>query len=86
MTTTTPDEYRVKVEQELSELLDKIANLTKFLYGNGLLAANLSVRMKALLHIQLSEMTAYAKTLQSRLSIWGKTDEELAEGRNKEVE
>lgn len=81
MTNTTPDEYRVKVEQELSDLLDMITNLTKFLYGNGLLNANLSMRMKALLHIQLGEMTAYAKTLQSRLAIWGKTDEELEKER-----
>ena len=86
MSTTAPDEYRVKVEQELSELLDKITNLTKFLYGNGLLKANLSMRMKALLHIQLVEMTSYAKTLQSRLAIWGKTDEELEKERKEQVE
>lgn len=72
------DEYRVKVEQELSELVDKITNLTKFLYGKGILEANLSTKMKALLGIQLAEMTAYAKTLQARLKIWGKTDEELS--------
>ena len=82
MTNTTPDEYRVKVEQELSDLLDKITNLTKFLYGNGLLKANLSMKMKALLNIQLREMTAYARTLQSRLAIWGKTDEEIEKERD----
>ena len=76
------DEYRVKVEQELSELLDKITNLTKFLYGKGVLESNLSTKMRALLGIQLAEMTAYAKTLQARLRIWGKTDEELSEKRD----
>ena len=81
MTNTTPDEYRVKVEQELSELLDKITNLTKFLYGKGILQANLSQRMKAYLRLQLDKMLEYAHYLQCRLSIWGKTDEEIEKER-----
>ena len=78
MSNTTPDEYRVKVEQELSELLDKITNLTKFYYGNGILEANLSKKMKDFLYMQLETMKHYAHFLQCRLSIWGKTDEELS--------
>lgn len=81
MSNTTPDEYRIKVEQELSELVDKIANLTKFLYGNGRLKANLSTLMETMLREQLRLMEAYARVLQARLRIWGKTDEELAEER-----
>lgn len=79
MQNPAPDEYKVKVEQELSDLLDKITNLTKFIYGKGVLESNLSTKMRVLLGIQLSEMTAYARTLQERLRIWGKTDEELSE-------
>lgn len=79
MSTTTPDEYRVKVEKELSELLDKITNLTKFLHQDSLTKKGLSMRMIAIMYTQLSAMTDYARLLQSRLAIWGKTDEEIAE-------
>lgn len=81
MLNTTPDEYRVKVEQELSELIDKITNLTKFYYGNGILKAGLSKTMKSYLYFQLESMKHYAHYLQCRLDIWGKTDEEIEKER-----
>ena len=66
-------------EDELRELLDRISNLTKFCYGEGLLKANLSTRMRAYLHCQLDTMIEYAKWLQARLKIWDMTDEEIYE-------
>ena len=71
------DSARERVEQELSELLDKITNLTKFLYGKGILQAHLSQRMTAYLRLQLDKMFEYAHWLQARLKIWGKTDAEI---------
>lgn len=75
------DEARERVEKELSELLDKITNLTKFLYGNGLSKAGLSKKMKDYLYMQLETMKHYAHFLQCRLDIWGKTDEEIEKER-----
>lgn len=66
-----------RVEDELRELLDRISNLTKFCYGERLLKANLSTRMRAYLHCQLDTMIEYAKWLQARLKIWDMTDEEI---------
>lgn len=75
------DESRERVEKELSELLDKTAKLTKFLYGDGLLKAGLSKKMKDYLYMQLETMKHYAHFLQCRLDIWGKTDEEIEKER-----
>ena len=73
------DAARQRVEKELSDLLDKITNLTKFYYGEGIKKANLSNKMKAYLNLQLGVMKHYAHILQLRLEIWGKTDEEIVE-------
>lgn len=73
---------RARVEQELSDLLDKITNLTKFYYGQGMLKAKLSKEMQTYLFLQLEHMKQYAHYLQCRLKIWGKADEELAEERH----
>ena len=72
------DSAKARVEKELSDLLDKITNLMKFYYGEGLLKANLSKEMQSYLFLQLEHMKQYAHYLQCRLKIWGKTDEELA--------
>lgn len=71
------DQAKERVLCELSELLDKIANLTKFLYGAKILEAGLSEHMKGSLHVQLDTMTEYAEVLQYRLKIWGKSDAEI---------
>lgn len=71
------DEVRVRVEKELSDLLDRITNLTKFYYGKGMIETNLSKEMQSYLFFQLESMKQYAHYLQCRLKIWGKTDEEI---------
>lgn len=85
MTNETLNEHltndRTRVEKELSELLDKIAKLTIFLHQDSLTKKGLSMRMIATMYTQLTTMTDYARLLQYRLAIWGKTDEELAEER-----
>lgn len=71
------DEAKERVEEELSDLCEKMSKLTVFLYGNGRVKANLSDNMIKLMTRQLDIMKSYATTLQTRLSIWGKSDEEL---------
>lgn len=71
------DEARERVEEELSDLCEKMSKLTVFLYGAGRVKANLSDNMINLMTRQLDIMKNYAATLQTRLSIWGKSNEEL---------
>lgn len=77
------DEAKARVEAELSDLNVKIVKLTTFLYGDMPLKANLSRRMIVLMKNQLETMARYAEILQDRLSIWGMTDEQLYEPRER---
>ncbi|MBQ9113899.1 MAG: hypothetical protein IJY05_03145 [Clostridia bacterium] len=77
------DEAKVRVEQELIDLNEKIVKLTNFIFGPKLAQAKLSRQMVCELENQLTVMQQYAKCLQRRLEIWGKTDEELRETVNK---
>lgn len=77
------DEAKARVEAELSDLNVKIVKLTTFLYGEMPLKANLSSRMIVLMKNQLETMARYAEILQDRLSIWGMTDEQLYEPRER---
>lgn len=72
------DEAKERVEKELSDLNEKIVKLTAFLYGSKISQAGLSHEMVDAMESQLGAMTHYAKLLQRRLAIWGKSDEELA--------
>lgn len=71
------DPAKARVEQELEELNEKIIKLTAFLFGKKLVEMKLSNRMINTMREQLSIMQNYARILQERLAIWGKTDEEL---------
>lgn len=71
------DEAKERVKRELFDLNEKIVKLTAFLYGPNISRAVLSHEMVGLMEGQLSTMTQYAKLLQKRLAIWGKSDEEL---------
>lgn len=71
------DTAKERVEQELADLNEKIVKLSSFLYSKKLIEAGLSHQMESLLRDQLRSMEEYAHILQMRLSIWGKTDEEL---------
>lgn len=71
------DEARERVEEELSDLCEKMSKLMVFLYGEGRVKANLSDNMIKLMTRQLDIMKNYATTLQTRLSIWGKSNKEL---------
>lgn len=77
------DEAKARVEAELSDLNVKIVKLTTFLYGDKPLKANLSYRMITLMKNQLETMARYAEILQDRLAIWGMTDEQLYEHRER---
>ena len=77
------DEAKARVEAELSDLNVKIVKLTTFLYGDMPLKDNLSRRMIVLMKNQLETMARYAEILQDRLSIWGMTDEQLYEPRER---
>lgn len=71
------DEAKERVEKELEELNEKIVKLTSFLYSKAILEKGLSRRMRGIMQEQLDVMRRYAYTLQERLVIWGKSDEEL---------
>lgn len=77
------DEAKARVEAELSDLNVKIVKLTTFLYGDMPLKVKLSYRMIELMKRQLETMARYAEILQDRLSIWGMTDEQLYEPRER---
>lgn len=77
------DEAKARVEAELSDLNAKIVKITTFLYGDILLKSKLSYRMVSLMKNQLEIMQRYAEILQDRLSIWGMTDEQLYEPRER---
>lgn len=77
------DEAKARVEAELSDLNVKIVKLTTFLYGDMPLKSNISHRMIALMKNQLEVMQRYAEILQDRLAIWGMTDEQLYEPRER---
>lgn len=67
-----------RVELELEELKQKIAKLSLFLFSKEIIDNKLISReMYGLMRNQLSLMQDYARTLQGRLKIWDKTDEEL---------
>lgn len=67
-----------RVELELEELKQKIAKLSLFLFSKEIIDNKLISReMYGLMRNQLSLMQDYARTLQDRLKIWDKTDEEL---------
>lgn len=67
-----------RVQFELDELNQKIGKLSAFLFGSAIIEKkDISNAMKGLLRRQLAQMQDYAQTLQERLAIWGKTDEEL---------
>ena len=78
---TTPfepiDRAKARVQEELGDLCVKITKLSTFLFGDGVMNAKLSMDMVYAMHEQLRIMQEYAKILQRRLIIWGKTDEEL---------
>lgn len=77
------DAAKARVEKELEELSNRIVGLSSFLFGLKLRDAKLSRQMVYELENQLTAMQQYAKCLQRRLEIWGKTDEELRETVNK---
>lgn len=77
------DEAKERVEKELEELSNRIVGLSGFLFGLKLHDAKLSRQMEYELENQLLAMQQYAKCLQRRLAIWGKTDEELNENFHK---
>lgn len=71
-----------RVEKELEELNEKMTKLSSFLYGKAILTMDLSNEMTYQMETQLCSMQQYAKCLQKRLRIWGKTDKELMEEDN----
>ena len=67
-----------RVQFELDELNQKIVKLSAFLFSSAIIEKkDISNAMKGLLRRQLAQMQDYAQTLQDRLAIWDKTDEEL---------
>lgn len=74
------DTTKERVEQELEELSEKISKLAAFLYGKKSLDANLSDKMLYEMEQQFYSMCGYARSLQTRLKIWGKSNEELDKG------
>lgn len=70
-----------RVENELEELNEKITKLSSFLYGTKILSMNLSYDMRYQMEEQLRAMQQYARCLQARLLIWGKTDAEIEQER-----
>lgn len=67
-----------RVQFELDELNQRIGKLSAFLFGRAIIERkDISNAMKGLLKRQLAQMQDYAQTLQERLAIWDKTDEEL---------
>lgn len=78
--TQAVDPAKERVEKELEELNEKIVKLSSFLFSKKILDAGLSCRMRELLTEQLRAMQEYARILQIRLSVWGKTDEEIHAG------
>lgn len=78
--TQAVDSAKERVEKELEELNEKIVKLSSFLFGKKLITAGLSYRAEDLLREQLRHMQDYAHILQLRLSVWGKTDEEIRSG------
>ena len=71
-----------RVEKELEELNEKMTKLSSFLYSKAILTMDLSNEMTNQMETQLYSMQQYAKCLQKRLHIWGKTDKELMEEDN----
>lgn len=67
-----------RVQHELEEVKERIVKLSNFVFSKEILETEfISVTMKQLLERQLSVMQEYAKILQARLIVWGKTDGEL---------
>ena len=78
--TQAVDSAKERVEKELEELNEKIVKLSSFLFSKKLIESGISHRMRDLLAEQLRYMQDYARILQIRLSVWGKTDEEIHAG------
>ena len=66
-----------RVEQEFSELSEKIVKLTAFLFGVDIVNMDIADNMRFLMRRQLNVMQEYADVLQERLRTWDKKDEEL---------
>ena len=66
-------------KQNFKSLTKKMTKLSSFLYGNQILTMTMSDEMVYQMEAQLYAMQQYAKCLQKRLRIWGKTDKELRE-------
>lgn len=71
------DTAKERVEKELEELNEKITKLSAYLYGREILSSDISRDMQYQMEEQLNAMRSYARCLQARLRIWGKTDAEL---------
>lgn len=78
--TQAVDPAKERVEKELEELNEKIVKLSSFLFSKKLIESGISHRMRDLLAEQLRYMQDYARILQIRLSVRGKTDEEIHAG------
>ena len=59
-----------RVQQELTDLMVRKQKLDMFLYGEGLIKADLTDEMIQLLDAQSKAMQTYATILQNRLAIW----------------
>lgn len=68
---------RERVSIELEELKEKIVKLANFLYSEKAIAEDISWEMRNTMRDQFRSMEEYARCLQHRIEIWGKTDEDL---------
>ena len=66
-----------RVQTELEELNAKIVKLSAFLYSEKAIDKSISDEMRCVMRDQLRYMSEYAISLQHRLVIWDKSDEEL---------
>lgn len=79
MTADREPTAKERVQFELDEIRERIAKLSRFLFGNEILEAkSISVGMRHLMRRQLCVMQDYAEILQERLTIWDKPDEDLS--------
>ena len=69
------DDAKLRVEEELKELCDKMSKLVLFTGSEKY--RQLTTEMQYLLCDQLRTMMDYGNILRRRLSIWDKTEDEL---------
>ena len=69
------DEAKVRVEEELTELGNKMSKLVSFTCSDKF--RKLTNEMQYLLCDQLRTMMEYSNILRRRLAIWDKTEEDL---------